>query len=49
MRQGTAHKQCAEFLIIIYIAWPPVLENGFVKAMSYHGMNRSGFAGGSEP
>ena len=22
---------------IIYIAWPPVIENGFVKAMSYDG------------
>jgi hypothetical protein len=22
---------------IIYIAWPPVVENGFVKAMSYDG------------
>jgi hypothetical protein len=37
MPQGMAQKPVSGVSTIIYIAWPPVIENGFVKAMAYGG------------
>ena len=40
MRQGMTPKRVGQISGIIYIAWPPVVENGFLKAMSLWRQNR---------
>jgi hypothetical protein len=34
---GNDAKPVRRISTVIYVAWPPVVENGFVKAMSYDG------------